>query len=372
MKNIWYIAGFRFLIGLTDGASYTLLPLYVGEIVDPDIRGFLSSLLYTIFIVGMLFVNVVGPIMSIFESSLLIAALTAVHFFSFIFMPESPFYLAQIREYQKALASLKILKGPQNARQELNVLIDAIENENTKATMANISDLWIISSNRKACSIFLILLWVQRVSGKVPMMLFTTQIFQESGSSIDATLSVIIYSVVEVLVVILVTPMIDRFGRIPLIVISGIGCSITTFLLGTFLYLKECKLVVATYLNWLPLFALVSHNILFNIGMGYCTMNYLSELFPMNVKAYASCGAEIAVVLLSIISAQFFYISAQAFGMSIPFICYSVLCGTGVIFVYRLVPESKGKTLMEIQEYLISSCEKAKNKPQGEQFKDKF
>lgn len=355
------MAGLRFVIGITDGALYTILPMYVGEIVDPEIRGFLSSLLYTLFIVGMLLINVIGPVMNIFMSALVLSVVPVLHFFSFLFMPESPYYYVKIGNYEGAETSLRILKGSNNTTKEVNIIKAALDTDFKIMKKSKISDLWTIYSNRKACYIYLILLWTQRMSGKMPMMLFTTTIFRESGSSINATLSVIIYSIVEIIVVTSVTPFIDRFGRRPLIIVSSIGCSLMTLLLALYFYLKEIESHLIPQLNWLPITSLVSHNILYNCGIGYCTMNYLSELFPMNVKAYASCAAEIAVVLLSIVTAQFFQLTYISFGMSVPFLCFALSCALGVIFMYHSLSETKGKSLTEIQESLIRSCENEKN-----------
>lgn len=358
--HIWCLSVLRFIIGITDGAIYTVLPMYVGEIVEPEIRVFLSSSICYIYIVGTLLINIIGPFLDIFTTSLIVSFFPAFHFFTFLFMPESPYYYVKKKKYKEAKKSLKSLSGLSYTDEELRSLREAIEMENEISVKPKFSDLYSIPSNRKACFIYLILIFINKASGKVPIMLHTTTIFQESGSTIDSTLSVIIYNSVELLVVIFVTLFVTKkFGKRLLMIISALGCSLSLFALASYFLLKYLNLDLLKYLNWLPITCLVSYNVLFSFGLGFGPMSYLSELFPMNVKANASSAAQFISIAFGTFFAEVFQITYTNFGIYIPFFLFASISGVGAIFIYSIVPETRGKTLEEIQNILVESCKLA-------------
>lgn len=361
--HLWHLTVLRFIIGITDGAIYTVLPMYVGEIVEPEMRVFLSSSICYIYILGTLLINIIGPFLDIFTSSLIVSLFPAFHFLTFLYMPESPYYYVKNEKYNEAKKSLMILKGISDVDEELRGLKEVIEMENKMSNKPKLSDLYKIPSNRKACLIYLILIFINKASGKVPIMLHTTTIFQESGSTIDSTLSVIIYNSVELLIVIFVTLFVTKkFGKRLLMIISALGCSLSLFALASYFLIKYFNLHLLKHLNWLPITSLVSYNILFSFGLGFGPMSYLSELFPMNVKANASSVAQIISIAFGSFFAEVFQISHRVFGIHIPFFLFAFISAVGAIFICRIVPETRGKTLVEIQNILVQSS----NVPQKE------
>lgn len=352
-KHIWYITALRLIIGTTDSLAFTVLPMYIGEIVDPEIRESMSSAPYYILIVGTLLINCTGPFLDIFTSSLMASCFPAIHFFIFLLMPESPYHYVKIGKYKEAENSLKVLSGFKDVSEKLNNLKNFIQLEDEKTIKPKLTDLFSIASNRKACLICFILLFVNRSSGKAPLVIYTKTIFEESGSTIDANVSTIIFNAVELIVVVFVTIFIaNKFGKRPLMIISASGCSFSIFALGTYFCLKHFECSIINYLNWLPITSLVIYNITFSLGIGFGHMIYLSELFPMNVKANATCSVQFLIISFGLVGTVFFQITSENFGIYVPFLCFAITCGIGAIFLYKIVPETKGKTLEEIQKLL--------------------
>lgn len=362
VTKIWYLSALRFVVGIVEGSLYTILPLYVGEIVDAEIRGFATSLLSILYFVGCLFINLIGPFMTIFYSSFVISLFSAIHFIIFIFMPESPYYCVKFAKYKEAENSLRKLKGYDNVKKEIDYLKEVITNETKMVSETKLTNLVTVPSNRKACLIFFILVWTSKITGKYPIMFFTTNIFIESGSTIDPTLSVIVYGIVEVIVITAGGIISDKLGKRPLMLVSGFGSTLTVFSLGIYFYLKESRANILSQLNWLPITSLILFNIFYSIGLGYGYISYLSELFPMNVKSKATCLAEILNVLLGIAISQFFQITYVSFGMSTPFLSFGIICGFSMILMCKILPETKGKSLEEVQHLLMKSSEKKSTK----------
>lgn len=299
VKYIWHLTALRTIIGVTDGAMFTILPMYIGEIVDPDIREFLSSSTCYLFIMGTLLITSIGPIMSIFASSLLVSIIPAIHFILMLMAPETPYYYVKIGEYELAKESIRKLKGEDDIS-SLADLKEFVIKSNELVTDSKFVNLFTFSSYRKSSLIYFILIFTNRMSGKTPIMMFTSTIFLESGSTINATLSAIIYNVVELIVVCVFTSFfVDRFGSRYLSLISSSGCFVSILLLAVYFCLKETGSSIVSSLNWLPILSLVSYNIMFSIGIGFTPTTYLTELFPMNIKSNAMCLAQIFTVSLS-------------------------------------------------------------------------
>lgn len=351
--SIWYITGIRFVIGATEGALYTALPMYIGEIADPNIRGFLTSTIAIFAISGTLFINVIGSIFDIFTSSLICTAIPFIHLIAYAPMPESPYYYIKKNKQKEARDSLMILRGTADVDEEMESLCKAVVRQE-RTHKSGILDIFTVPSNRKACFIFLILCLTNKFSGKNPCLFYTEMIFREAGSSIDATLSVIMYCSVELLAVTITTFFIvDKFGKRLLLITSTAGCAVSVFALSLHFYLKDHYNMIDS-LDWLPITALLSYNILFSIGLSYGMVLVLSELFPTSVKANALCIADSFSVSMGAIVSKFFQVSIDKFEtMSVPFFVFSMCSTIGLFFIIRYVPETKGKTLEEIQYYLI-------------------
>ncbi|KAJ8922573.1 hypothetical protein NQ315_007603 [Exocentrus adspersus] len=365
-NSIWYITGLRFVIGGAEGALYTALPMYIGEISDPRIRGFLTATIAIFAITGTLFINVIGSVMDIFTSSLICAAIPFIHFIFFILMPESPYYYIKKHNHKEARKSLEILRGTSDVDDEMDSLCKAVVRQE-RSDKPGFFDLFTVRSNRKACFIFLILCLTNKFSGKNPCLFYTEMIFREAGTSIDATLSVIIYCSVELIAVAITTIfVVDRFGKRWLMITSTAGCAISVFMLALHFYIKDFNLGNFESLDWLPITALVSYNILFSIGLSFGPVTVLSELFPISVKAKALCIADSFSVMMGTIVSKFFQITMDEFGtMSVPFFCFSMCSLVGLVFVVKYVPETKGKTLEEIQQFLIGKEQEAGGNKEG-------
>ncbi|XP_050303555.1 facilitated trehalose transporter Tret1-like isoform X2 [Anthonomus grandis grandis] len=352
--SIWEITGLRFIIGSTEGALYTVLPMYIGEISDPKIREFLTATIAIAAITGTLFINVIGSFFSIFVSSLLCAVLPLIHMVGFWLVPESPYYYTKKGNFQAAKESLQILRGKQDVDQEMDAIAKAVVRQERTSDQTGLLDLFTVSSNRRACFIFIIVCMTNKFSGKNPCMFYTETIFKEASSSIDATLSVIIYCTVELVAVVIATFfVVNRFGKRMLLILSAAGCSLAVLALAIFFFLKDYGYNTELFF-WLPITALVTYNIMFSIGLSFGMVTVLSELFPTNVKAKALCIADTFSVLMGTLVSKIFQIFYDQTGsMSYPFLFFSFCSFIGCILIVRNMPETKGKTLEEIQQLLI-------------------
>ncbi|XP_048517388.1 facilitated trehalose transporter Tret1-like [Dendroctonus ponderosae] len=352
--TIWEITGLRFLIGSVEGALYTVLPMYIGEISDPKIRDFLTSTIAIAAITGTLFINVIGSFLDIFMSSLICCLIPLIHMMAFALVPESPYYYIKKGNFEAAKQSLQVLRGKRDVEEEVDSIVKAVVRQERTSNQAGVLDLFTVASNRRACLIFVIVCMTNKFSGKNPCMFYTEMIFKEAGSSIDATTSVIVYCGMELIAVVLTTLLvIKRFGKRMLLITSSAGCSVAVLALSLFFFFKDFGFDIH-YVFWLPITALVSYNIMFSIGLSFGMVTILSELFPTSVKAKALCIADTFSVLMGALVSKIFQISVdQAGSMAYPFLFFSMCSLAGCLLIVRWMPETKGKTLEEIQYVLI-------------------
>jgi len=273
---------------------------------------------------------------------------------AFALVPESPYYYTKRGNFESAKRSLRILRGRTDVDMEMDSIAKAVVRQERASHKAGFLDLFTVVSNRRACFIFIIVCLTNKFSGKNPCMFYTETIFKESGSSIDTTLSVIVYCGVELIAVAITTIfVINRFGKRMLLITSSAGCSLSVLSLAMFFFFKDFGFDIQ-YVFWLPITALVSYNIMFSIGLSFGMVTVLSELFPTNVKAKALCIADTFSVLMGVIVSKIFQISVDEIGsMAYPFLFFSACSLVGCIMIVKNMPETKGKTLEEIQQLLI-------------------
>lgn len=353
-RNIWLFSLARFFLGTVEGGLFTVIPIYLSEISAPEIRGLLSSTIAIALILGSLFINIIGPLTSIRTSGLICCVVPLIHFISFTFMPESPYYYIKKLRFNYARESLRILRRKQDVSEELEELTLAVrrqENERSK-----LSDLFTNKYFRKSMLLFAMLNATGKLSGKNPMLFYTTQIFTEIGEDFNPKLATVIYTLLELFATIVAAWMIDRVGRRKLMLSSSSGCAIVLAFEAIYFLLKDQESPYVQSLYWPSLIALFLYNVIGSLGLMFGPILLVSELFPTSIKSKALGVADTFSVAMGTVASQLFHYTGQ-FGVYIPFFIFSISCAIGCLLIYHFLIETKGKTLEEIQLDLIKNKE---------------
>lgn len=133
---------------MADGVAFTVVPMYIGEIADAHVRGLLGSSCSVMWIVGFLIINIIGSYLSISMTAIVSSILPVVAFFTFMWMPESPYYLLMRKQDEEAGKSLRRLRKRENVEDEIERMKSNLQTK-TKGT-GRFSDLFRVKSNRKA------------------------------------------------------------------------------------------------------------------------------------------------------------------------------------------------------------------------------
>ncbi|XP_065158294.1 facilitated trehalose transporter Tret1-like [Atheta coriaria] len=354
--DVWTLIAARVAIGATEGALYIALPMYYGEISDPKIRGFISSSVSVAALLGTILINIIGPFVSITTTGFICSVFPFLHMISFWAMPDSPYYLIKKGDLEGARHSLVILRGHKDVDTELDEIHMAVtRQENTKDSNASYLDLFTVTSNRRAFIIYCILCFTNKYSGKSPVTFYTTIIFAQADGILDPVLSTITFYIVGMITTLIGMCVVDKFGRRPMLLFSAVGCSIALAACGAYFALQTFASGYVQYVTWLPIVSLITYNMIFSCGLSFGPVLFLSELFPTSVKAKALFLGDTTSVVMATTASKFFQVSSDQLGMYVPFSSFAICTFLGACMIYLYVPETKGKTLEQIQVELIGS-----------------
>lgn len=353
-ENIDMMYAGRFFTGLAGGAFCVSAPLYTSEISDTDIRGRLGSFFQLFLTIGILFAYLFPLFADIFWHSIGCAIFPLIFGVVFFIQPETPVHLMKKGKESQARASLQRLRGKQyNIEPELSQIKSAIEEDRRN----NVPFIQAIKSRAaiKASIICFSLMFFQQLSGINAVIFYTGDIFDASGIALESQYATLIIGCVQVVATFCSSMVIDKLGRKILLLISDFFMAISTILLGIFFTLKDRELVdneTLDTLGFLPVLALCIFIIVFSLGFGPIPWLISSELFPPDIKAVASSAAGTFNWFLAFLVTRFYLDLKEAIGGDITFYIFSAISLVGTAFIFIIIPETKGKTMEEIQDIL--------------------
>lgn len=361
-QNPYVLYASRFISGIGQGVVYVICPMYIGEIADKEIRGSLGSFIKLMVTFGELYAHAVGPYVTYKALAGICILIPLLFLVAFARMPESPYYLLIKNEPDNAMANLKKLKryATQN---ELDTELEQMQKTVVRdlSNRGNIRDLISTRGNIRAITISLGLQLILQFSGIAAIESYTQEILEEGDASISAATAVILLSVFQLIAGIGAAILVDKLGRRPLLLgttfLSGIALSIA----GTFYFLKFEKGFDTTGYGWILHSSVIFYELIIALGLNPLSYMMLGELFPTNVKGVAVSLANLWSSFLAFIVSKLYQIISDYLGVYAAFTWFAFSCFLGLLFIAFKVPETKGKSLFDIQEEL--NCNK-KNKTQ--------
>ncbi|XP_048508493.1 facilitated trehalose transporter Tret1-like [Athalia rosae] len=353
-QGYWWLMAARFVGGIGSGTSNVATALYIGEIADDKIRGGLGAIIGQMSNLGILLAYCVGPWVSRVALGGVGILIPVVFLLTFFWMPESPYYLLMNDRVEQATKSLQWLRGTKNVKSEVEKIKAGIEYDLQNA--AHIKDLILVPGNRMALIIINGVVLTQQLSGITAILTYSGTIFEAAGSSLDSSISIVIVGVVQVLSGIVCIFTVDLAGRKLLLLISTAGSAF--FAMGVALYfqLKSSGVDVSS-IYWLPLASMIGFIIIYTMGLGIIPGVVLSELFPYNLKAAAGMTVVTIGGLGGLAVTKLYQVVADAFGIQTAFWGFAGITACFFVFILFFVPETKRKSLQEIQEELHRSTE---------------
>jgi SP family arabinose:H+ symporter-like MFS transporter len=344
-RNLAEFTVARFIGGIAIGVASLLAPLYIAEVSPPKIRGRLVGLNQMTIVTGILLAYLINWTLSNMGPTgwrwmFAAAALPSVlFFFALLFVPESPRWLTEFGRSGEALATLTRVSGRDQALEQMQQIKDAIAQES-----GSLAELFR-PGLRTALIIGVVLAILQQVTGINTVLFYGSIIFKDhaaSGQS-SAIFANVIVGAVNFVSTIVALWIIDRVGRKALLMLSAAGMAVAEIALGIAFLIRPAP---ADTILGIILFCAAS----FAVGLGPGVWVVMAELFPTRIRGRAMSIATVSLWVACVALTATFLSLVTAIGASGAFWLYSTMCVTMFVFVWRVVPETKGKTLEEIEE----------------------
>lgn len=357
----------RIAAGLAIGAVSILAPAYISEIAPADMRGMLTSLqqvaiiagLFISFVSNYLIADAAGSATAHFWLGFpawrwmfwmeLIPAI--VFFFGLLFIPESPRYFVVSDQEDDAMDVLTRLYGMETARNKLDDIKKSLAKYNTKPRF---SDLWDFAKNRMKPIVWvgLGLAIFQQLVGINVIFYYGSVLWQAVGFTENISLlSNVINGAVSIVAVLIALALIDRIGRKPLLWIGSVGMTIS---LAVMTYAFSTATMTSSGLNLsgtMGMVALVAANVyvaFFNGTWGPVMWVMLGEMFPNQIRGSGLAVSGLGQWLANFGVTMTFPIFLSSIGLEGAYSIYAAFAFLSIIFVLKLVPETKGRELEDM------------------------
>lgn len=344
---------YRIIGGIGVGLASMLSPMYIAEVSPANIRGRLVSWNQFAIIFGMLVVYFVNYFIALqgdetwlnengwrwmFASETVPALVFLILLF---FVPESPRYMVIRNRPDLALVILTRINGTVKAKEVLEEIKSTIVHKSGK--MFSFGILIIV--------IGIMLSVFQQFVGINVVLYYAPEIFKNMGSGTNvALMQTVIVGIINLIFTILAILTVDKFGRKPLQIIGALGMAFFMFALGTAFYMQQLGLGALIFmLGYVACFAM---------SWGPVTWVLLSEIFPNRIRGKAMAIAVAAQWVSNYLISWTFplmdkssYLTEQ-FNHGFAYWIYGIMGVLAALFMWKFVPETKGKTLEEMEKLL--------------------
>ncbi|CAI0470411.1 unnamed protein product [Linum tenue] len=334
----------RMSMGLGVGFITYVVPVYVAEITPKESRGSFSFANQLLVTSGFAITYAVGTVASWRTLALLAIIPGIVQLIGLFFIPESPRWLANAGRVKEFRAALQYLRGKDAdisaEEEEIQASVDDMNN-GPKARMVDIFQ----RKYAYALTVGLGLMFLQQLGGNSGVAYYGSSIIEKSGFPIN--IGTIVMSLIQIPISAVGVALMDISGRRALLMVSAGGMGISAFLVGLSFVLQGLNL----FKKVTPILTVISitgHIGSFAIGMGGIPWIIMSEIFPMSVKALA--GTLVTLVNWSsswMVTYSFNFM--MQWSPAATFFIFATGSAATVAFTWKLVPETKGRTLEEIQ-----------------------
>ncbi|KAF5285558.1 hypothetical protein FQR65_LT13192 [Abscondita terminalis] len=358
-NSIATLIAMRCLAGFGDGFIITALPLYVGEVTDKDIRGGLTTTISVLNAFGNVLLYSVGPFISYTALALLCAAITVIVMIALVLMPDSPYFLCKKRKQHLTKKNLKRLLGNNVDEEEfekrlLEIQLTVSTNKNRRLYF---KDFYEKRNYRRAIILITALKLFQHLSGMSALKSYLQTIIQFTESSISPEISSIIFGFVQIPSVLLAAFLMDRVGRRWLYISSALSCATCLMFEALYFFLQQSSSKIVANFLWLPTLSLTMYLISAPLGLSSVPFVVIGEVIGSDIKDFASPFSTTMGAITSFLSTKYFLPLSIIYGMHTMFAVYGCTCVIASIFVFFMLPETKGKSFLEIQELLkTKSC----------------
>lgn len=334
----------RFLGGVGVGLASVVSPMFIAEMSPPRIRGALVTINQLAVVVGLAVAVVVSYFLSFGDHWRWMLASNAapvpLFLVGLLLMPESPRWLVQQRRDGEALRTLTLIDGRASAEGEMRAIAETVGTDGRWRELVQ-------PGTRYALGIACALAIFQQITGASILTMYMPIIFQDAGffDPSDAILQNVIMSAWYIVCTVAALLVVDRIGRRPLLLVGTAGMALGMMLLGGLFHARATGMYVV-----LTMFLVMGAYL---ISLAPLVWLIMSEIFPNRLRGKAMAVASVFVWTASFLTANYFPPLVDhfknAYGTpAMAFCLYAIVSAVAFIFIWCVVPETKGRTLEEL------------------------
>lgn len=353
-SSTYLIYASRLLCGVGSGIFFISFPIFFGEISNSSIRGAMICVIS----IGVSMGYIVGLVLNTYLIWTMFALITLpqtiLFIITFLKLPNSPYYLVRCGRIEESTASMKFYhcNNTDDIDAELKILCDFV-NVNSSITYREVLNELMISHNARGLLKVNLLFAFQQMAGICSISFFMDTIIKDAKILFTSSSMVIIVNSIGLIGGIISLFTNDKFGRKIVLCISSAGSAITLISLGIYFKLIEYDYYCFIYSQWFFIVNFVALGIFINYGLLVIPPTILSEIFSPNVKCVSVCITNILSGFLTFIQLQMHsYLSDKNLLHQNIFFLYASFMMLTCVFTIFFIPETKNKTLPEIQDML--------------------
>ncbi|XP_053329468.1 solute carrier family 2, facilitated glucose transporter member 8 [Spea bombifrons] len=361
-QNMWMLLGGRLLTGLASGVTSLVVPVYISETSHSRVRGTLGSCVQLMVVTGIVGSYIAGMVLDWRWLAVFCCVPPILMLIFMCFMPETPRYLIRQGKFSEALSALRFLRGPQADHEwEFRQIESSTDDQEASLKMGELRN----PSIYKPFLIGILLMFFQQFTGINAIMFYAETIFEEAKFK-DSSLASVIVGLVQVFFTAVAALIMDKAGRKVLLIISGVIMAISAALFGV--YFKITEVHVNNSSGWLPpptdvapgpadslaWLALASMGLFitgFALGWGPIPWLVMSEIFPLRARGVASGVCVVTNWGCAFLVTKEFHDLMDSLTSYGTFWFFAGFCLLNVLFTVFCVPETKGKSLEQIEAY---------------------
>jgi SP family sugar porter-like MFS transporter len=355
----------RLIVGFAIGIVCCSVSNYQTEIATTEIRGTIGTVFQLAITVGLVAAYGVGTLLKDWRVLSYIMVVTSVVGFVLTFiLVETPTYYMLKGDKANALISQRKLRTADSDHAGAVNALESGSGGDSGGDSGGGMNAICQGNAPKALAIGVGLMFVQQLSGINAVMFYCGSILQSVyPDPTTANLFAVGIQIMQVIITAISAPLMDKAGRIPILLFALIGLTISSAVLSAYYLLEtDCHLdekgneVCPTHPlpNIVAVIALYSYVFFFSSGLGAIPWFLMGEIFPAEVKGLASSIATavnwgLSFVITKTVNQETALFGGQPKGLGGVFAGYGVICFLGIFFVKCFIPETKGKTFDQIQ-----------------------
>ncbi|MCW4030332.1 MAG: sugar porter family MFS transporter [Candidatus Bathyarchaeota archaeon] len=343
----------RVLIGIAIGIASFIVPMYISELAPERLRGGLVSLNQLFVTLGILvsygvdsFFSVTGAWRLMFACGLVAGTILLV---GMSFMPFSPRWLVFKHKLEKAKKVLQRVRGTPNVDQEMTEIEETVKTQTKGLSQFKSGMLKYPLIVGVGLAIF------QQITGVNTIIYYAPTIFQFAGLSSDTAAIAATTGVgaANLIVTAIAVVLVDKVGRRPLLLVGVAGMVISLIILGSgFMFATGPQ---GSAIGAITAISLIAYISFFAIGLGPVFWLLISEIFPLQSRGTAMSIATVANWASNFLITLLFLGLVNILGQSGTFWLFAAVGIIAFVFTLRLVPETKGLTLEQIEDHFRKS-----------------